>query len=244
MTHDEAVVALPAYALGAFAGDVDALQRHLDSCQVCSAQLAQHLETTTRLAEAVPMLNPPARLRAAVLSDSAVLRAYRRYCLRSWRPIANSLLPLAAVLLLVVGLTGHSVQQQRQLDTTQVQLAIDASGLALLTSTETTVQRLEPVAALGTQAHGHWYHRPGIKTQVLVAEFLPPPPPGVAYFGWLLRANGSVEASGSFTLDSTGYGRLILLGHDGADVQEAIVTLQPVAGTGVPGQIALQWQAG
>ena len=244
MTHDEAIIALPDYALGAYEGDAGALQRHLDSCAACSAQLAQYLETTTRLAGAVPMVDPPARLRGAVLSNAVVLRADRRYRTRRWRSLSGSILPAAAVLLLLIGLTGHSVQQQQQLASTQAQLAIDRSGLALLTSTETTVQRLEPVAALGTQAHGHWYHRPGIQTQVLVAEFMPPPPAGQAYFGWLLRADGSVEASGRFTLDSAGYGRLILLGHDGADVQRAIVTLQPVAGAGAPGQVVLRWPLG
>ena len=186
------------------------------------------------------MLDPPASLRKAVLTHGAVLRADRRYRQRRWRPFTSFVLPAAAVLLLTVGLAGHTVQQQRQLAATQAELALDGRGLALLTSTETTVQRLAPVSAGGTQAHGHWYHRPGIQTQVLVVEFMPPPPPGDAYFGWLLRADGSVEASGRFTLDSQGYGRLILPGHDGADVATALVTRQPTTAGSTLGTVVLR----
>ncbi|HEV7214688.1 MAG TPA: anti-sigma factor [Chloroflexota bacterium] len=244
MTHEEAVSVLPDYALGAFAGESEAIDEHVASCALCSAQLARYLETTARLAEAVPMLDPPARLRAAVLSHGAVLRADRRYRRRRWRSMAGFVLPAAAVMLLFIGLAGHTVQQQRQLAATRAELALDGRGLALLTSTETTVQRLEPVNAVGTQAHGHWYHRSGIQTQVLVVEFMPPPPAGEAYFGWLLRADGAVEANGRFTLDSQGYSRLILLGHDGADVRSAIVTLQPVTAASAPAAPVLRWPAG
>jgi hypothetical protein len=241
MPHEEAESMLPSYALGAFDGDVEALQRHLASCPVCSTQLADFLEATTRLAEAVPMLDPPARLRSAVLSDHAVRRADRRFRQTRWRPFAGMLLAAAAVLLVVAGLGGRSFQQQRQLQVAQAQLALDGQGLALLTSTETTVERLEPVIPLGDQAHGHWYHRPGIQTQVLVVEFMPPPPAGEAYFGWLQRADGSIEANGRFTLDSQGYSRLILVGHDGADVQSAIVTRQAGGAAARPGQVVLRW---
>lgn len=243
MPHEEAESLLPGYALGAFDGDVEALQRHLASCPVCTAQLASFLEATTRLAEAVPMLEPPARLRSAVLSHAAVRQADRRYRLTRWRPVAGMLLAAAAVLIIVAGLAAHSVQQQGQLRVAQAQLALDGQGLALLTSTETTVQRLEQVIPLGDQAHGHWYHRPGIRTQVLVVEFMPAPPAGEAYFGWLQRADGSIEASGRFTLDSQGYSRLILVGHDGSDVQSAIVTRQAVGAAATPGRVVLRWSA-
>jgi hypothetical protein len=248
MTHEEAAAVLPDFALGAFDGDAAALERHLDTCAVCSAQWSLYLATTTRLAEAVPVLDPPERLRAAVLADGAVLRADRRYRQHRRRPITGFLLPAAAVLILTIGLAGRTLQQQQRLEAAQAELRVDGQGLALLTSTETTVQRLEPVIGPllgpGTPAHGHWYHRQGIQTQVLVAEFLPAPPPGEAYFGWLQRADGSLEARGRFALDSQGYGRLILLGHEGTDVTTALVTLQATSSVAAPGQVVLRWPAG
>ena len=248
MTHEEAAEVLPDFALGAFDGDAEALERHLATCAVCSAQWALYLATTTRLAEAVPMLDPPERLRAAVLANGAVMRADQRYRQRRRHSLAGFILPAAAVLILTIGLGGHSLQQQRRLDATQAQLVLDGQGLALLTSTETTIQRLEPVIGPvlrpGMPAHGHWYHRPGIQTQVLVVEFLPLPPAGDAYFGWLQRADGTLEASGRFTLDSQGYSRLILVGHDGADVKAAIVTLQSTSSVTAPGPVVLRWPAG
>src|SRR5207248_10274322 len=116
----------------------------------------------------------------------------------------------AASLLLVVGLAAGNVVQRQQVQSAQAQLQLDQLGLALLTSTETKVERLGPVLNPTGPEHGHWYHRPGVPTQVVVVEFQPPLPVGQGYDGWLQRGNGAWQSVGRFTPNDQGYDRIIL----------------------------------
>jgi len=115
--------------------------------------------------------------------------------------------------------------------------------LALLTSTETIEHRLTPVADPTSPEHEHWYHRPGIATQVLVIEMMPVLPSGESYVGWLRHADGSWQRAGRFSLDAYGYGRLILTGSDGVGVQQVVVTRQDTETSGPAGAVVLRWTA-
>ena len=236
MTHDDALALLPVYALGALDDDAASLEAHLDSCAICRHTLAEYLEATAAMGGAVEQVAPPPRLRARVLATPA-----GRPLPGHWRwPAQYTALAVAALVLLAVGLASWAGVQRAQLQHAQATLALDERGLALLTSTETTVVRLDPLVS-STQAHGHWYHRPGIMTQVLVVEFMPAPTPGHGYDAWLQHTNGSWQLAGRFTLDATGYGRLVLLGSDGADVQRVEVREEAQAGTAPGGQLILRW---
>lgn len=271
MTHDEAERLLPDYALGVLENATE-LEAHLRDCPTCAADLADFLETTARLAEAVEPVAPPPSLRARVLAhtlpaledrsdrldptqgriiaarvpDSEAPNSSRRA--RPDAPIvfprrvATRWLATAAAFILVIGAfaAGNLVQQQ-QLQATRAELALDRSGLDLLTSTETANARLAPVAPLGDDTHGHWFHRDGVPTQVLVVEAMPTAPAGEAYWGWLQQKNGAWIAAGRFTLDRTGYGRIILTGRDGSDVQRAEVTRQANETAAPTGTIVLRW---
>lgn len=242
MTHDEAVDLLPVYALGALEDEAPALEAHLDTCPRCTALLASYLETTVTLGAAVPAAEPPASLRTALVDARATPTPPRR--LESFRrSLRRSALPAvaAALLLLSIGLGASLTAQHQQLAAAHGQLALDERGLGLLTSTETTVERLTPVTATSADTHGHWYHRPGVQTQVLVVEFMPALPRGQRYYGWLRRADGSWTAAGPFTSDSLGYGRLILLGSDGVGVQGVAVTRQAAPSAAPAGPLVLSW---
>jgi hypothetical protein len=244
VTHNEVADLLPAYALGALEADAAEIDEHLRGCRECSELLATYLDAAAALGEAVPPVEPPAALRAAVLAhgDSSP-RAVRRW---EWtRRFAVRYAPLAAAVLLVLsaGLGAGDVLQQRQLGQNQSTLALDERGLALLTSTETTVDRLAPVVATTTNTHGHWYHRPGIQTQVFVVEFMPALLPDQAYYGWVQRTDGSWQLVGRFTLDATGYGRIILLGGDGTNVRGVTVTAQTGEYTTPSGTVVLRGPA-
>jgi hypothetical protein len=246
MTHDEAFSLLPIYALGALE-DADELEAHLLTCSICTAELARHLEATVALAEAVEPATPPASLRARVLAINAPRLVPRDERIRElpgarpgdWRreaPTARSmprrliwsrwLATAAAIVLLSAGFGAGSLVQRQQFQSTQAELAVDQQGLALLTSTETANARLTPVPPLGGAAHGHWFHRDGVKTQVLVIEAMPVPPTGETYWGWLQRKDGTWLAAGRFTLDATGYARIILPGGAGTEVKAIAVTRQ------------------
>jgi len=243
VTHEEAVDLLPVYALGALEDETPALEAHLDACPRCTSLLASYLETTAALGDAVAPATPPASLRAALVDARSAPAAAPRRLDQLRRSLRRFALPAvaAALLVLSIGLGAGVAAQQRQLTAIHGQLALDERGLGLLTSTETTVERLTPVAATSTDTHGHWYHRPGVQTQVLVVEFMPALPPGQRYYGWLRRADGSWTAAGPFTVDGQGYGRLIVLGSDGVGVQGVEVTHQTAPSAAPAGPVVLSW---
>ncbi|MHB8620864.1 MAG: hypothetical protein ACYDAG_15040, partial [Chloroflexota bacterium] len=96
----------------------------------------------------------------------------------------------------------------------------DDAALALLTSTETTIARLEPAASgLPPNTHGHWYHRDGVPTQVIVGEFLPPAGRGQRYVAWERQGQAWLRLG-----ELDGKGRLVVLGSDGSTVTGVEVT--------------------
>ncbi len=271
MTHEEAIGLLAAYAIGALEEDVDQLRSHLAECDRCREELAGLLEVAAALGEAVEPRELPPDLRERVEAGFTRLQAQSRRRMSpagparptvgpspsrpsalSWpsalsRPSSRrrfALAAAAAALALVfvsVGLAAWAWTVEGRLRAARAELALNARGLALLTSTETSVVRLQPVAATGTRAHGHWYHRGGIDTQVLVIEFMPDLPPGEEYFGWLHYAKGTWSPAGSFRLDPNGYGRLILPGDDGSGVDSVSVTRQ-ARPTSIPEEtVVLHW---
>ncbi|MBI4339310.1 MAG: anti-sigma factor [Chloroflexi bacterium] len=65
---------IPVYALGAVEiQERDALESHVQGCPHCAAALRQYLEAAAALAQATPSVEPPARLRAAILQRVAEL---------------------------------------------------------------------------------------------------------------------------------------------------------------------------
>ncbi len=244
MTHEDVVSLLPSYALGAL-DDVTELEAHLNHCDRCSAQLASYLEATSRLGAAVAPASPPAALRESILrARTAEISPISRRVSAPLRPFNGyTLATIAALLLIALGLGGWAFSQKQQLEATRSELALDQRGLALLTSTETSVERLQPVPPLGGEAHGHWYHRTGVSTQVLVIEFMPAPPAGQSYVGWLRQSDGSWRQVGRFALDSQGYGRIILVGDDGSKVRAVVVTRQSEGSLVPTGAVVLRWPA-
>jgi hypothetical protein len=237
------------------------LEAHLRVCPICATELAPYLETTAVLAEAVDQVSPPAWLRERVLFHNALRFVPREEPIREFpqdrhthwvrhakitrsaphRPIwLRRLATAAAIFLLGVSFGASSLIERQQFDSSQAELAIDQQGLVLLTSTETANARLAPLPPLGGDAHGHWFHRAGLNTQVLVIEAMPAPPTGEAYWGWLQRKDGTWIAAGRFSIDRTGYARIILTGSDGADVKAIQVTTQANETTAPTGVLVLQ----
>jgi anti-sigma-K factor RskA len=68
MTHEEYREMLAEHALGALAADeARALETHLAMCAECRAELAAWLDTSSALAFATPLVEPPAALRSRLL---------------------------------------------------------------------------------------------------------------------------------------------------------------------------------
>jgi len=264
VTHSEIQELVAGYALDALdASEETIVADHLPICPTCAAEYHRLLEVVDRLGGAPAQDDAPASLRSRVLASAdqffadqaapaaplpvlplPVGRRAARPPRRFDRPLQMRRFEWLAAAVLIVTLsvtTANMFGSNRQ---NQAELTRDNAALALLTSTETTNDQLArgTLANLPADTHGHWFHRAGVMTQVIVGEFLPPPPAGQHYEVWLLRASGSSSA-GRMHIDATGYGRVIVMGSDGSDVRAVEITLeqgQPVQ----PGaSIALRFPA-
>lgn len=249
MTHDEIRDLLAGYAIDALtAEETSAVAEHLASCPDCSSELASLQVAVDALAGAVPQLPAPERLRARLLLDApeAPTIAYgapttpharrsRRASLPArltaivgnvgTRQLMRRAMSVAAVLL-VVALSATTLSALSAVRHSQDELLRDRAALGLLTSTETTNDLLTRQAdSLPADAHGHWFHRPEVMTQVVVGERLPQPGASQRYVVWMQQA-GSWIAAGELPVDATGYGRLVVLGSDGSAVRTVVITLE------------------
>jgi hypothetical protein len=228
MSHAEVAVLLPLYAVDALdPAEAASVEAHAATCAACAAELRSLEPVVESMATGVRRLEPPSALRDRVLTgapSTAAAHSLRPGRLRLLRlaPRAPGWLAAAALVVALAGATAAGFVRDAQ---GRAQLRTQGAALALLTSTETTVDRLEPVAAdLPPDAHGHWYHRAGVPTQVFAGELLPPPPGGQRYVVWQ-REEQTWRRAGE--LD--GSGRLILLGSDGAAVTAVEITRESAA---------------
>jgi hypothetical protein len=143
---------------------------------------------------------------------------------------------MAAVL--VVALAGSTAAGFLRDAAARSEVQQDQSAIALLTSTETTADRLVPVAGAGlpAEAHGHWFHQAGTPTQVIVGEFLPPLSSGEKYVAWQL-IGASWQRSGELDQHS----RLIMQGSDGQGVSAVEITRESARGAQPAGQAILRY---
>ena len=243
MTHLEASELLPLYALDALdPAELPELEVHVSDCPTCARELRSFESAAASLGAAVPVLQPPNRLRQRLLASAAAVplpskgesrpvplpsRGERLGEGTPLPPRRRGILPfptrapswLAAAVLVLV-LAGGAAAGFARDASDSARLRTDDAALALLTSTETSVDRLEPAAAgVPAEAHGHWYHRDGVPTQVIVGEFLPPAGSGRQYVAWERQGTAWLRAG---ALD--GNKRVVVLGSDGRQVTAVEIT--------------------
>ncbi|HLG70629.1 MAG TPA: zf-HC2 domain-containing protein [Chloroflexota bacterium] len=254
MSHEEASELLALYAVdGLSADDARAVSEHLGACAECQQEFRVLQPAVVGLAGAPAPLASPAALRERILSSAAASMAGR-----TAQPSRNGLTPggtlpergrllrfptrapnwLAAAVL-VVALAGGAAAGLLRDASDRAELQQQEAALTLLTSTETTADRLVPApnAGLPPDAHGHWWHRIGVPTQVFVGELLPPLPSGQQYVVWQ-RIGSDWHKAGE--LDSRA--RLIVRGSDGANVSAVEISRDP-AGSTQPGDVLLRFPA-
>jgi anti-sigma-K factor RskA/putative zinc finger protein len=248
VTHEEIQELLAGYALNALEpSEEEAVAEHLAGCPDCESEYLSLQGTVDRLAEAPAQQPTPDRMRSRVLASAEELfthdtatepaatilpfrpatTAQRRPVRRfdSWQWTRRLQWVAAAALVGALSFTTvNGIGMNRQ---NQAELTRDQAALALLTSTETTNNLLSrvPDSSAPADAHGHWFHRPGVMTQVCVGEFLSQPPAGRFYEVWFLQPSGWSPA-GRMDVDASGYGRVIVLGSDGSGVSSVEVTLE------------------
>ena len=242
--HDAIVELLPAYALGAL-DDTEArrVEVHLRECSLCQEMYRSYLETAHLMAYAVPVYDPPARLRESIrlltLPSSTTREetpASERRTSASPNRFLSSPRPLAMLLIVVslvtAGLAGWNVRLSGKLAAMESEMT-DAHELAeiLMDYMEAPdAYDTEPVYSTNgdVQARGMVLRERNGKRIILVAEGLPPLNDGHMYQVWLYDRLGKAIPVREFRCDEKGRAVVIFESPIAPDnVMEIGVMLKP-----------------
>lgn len=217
-------------------------EAHLAGCPDCQAEVRGLLDTTSRLA-AAEAVEPPARLKAAVMaqiattrqlppldagepapaSDDGVVVPLRR---PGWTWGQRSL-AIAAAVLAVVAVSLSTLLVQSNSARTRVD-ATQAAVTRVLTASDATVKH----TSLGGGTKVTIVVSPSQRTSVFLGDGLPAAPSGHTYELWYLGASGAVPA-GTFHPDSSGHVAKVLTGSVGG-ASTIGVTVEPAGGSQQP----------
>ena len=245
MSHNERHEELAALlALGASLGsDGVELERHLaEGCERCEEILAEGRAAATALSAAVPAVEPPAHLRARILSALGPARVPARppVSIAAWRVLAA-----AAVLLLVaVGLDDARLRRDREdlrsrsadlagrLQTAETALAERTLRAKVLESDDVRMMLLGGAGPQpGARARVFW--SPSAKRGVLVATSLAALPSDRQYELWVFL-NGKPVNAGVFDADASGRALFESTAFPEPDAQNFAVTVEPRGGMPAP----------
>lgn len=208
-------------------------ERHLASCDTCTGEVGEFLETAALLgaAEAEPA---PAHLRAAVLEEIAITRQDRPAV--SWPSVQvpsaagwrdRIALPAAGILaILAIGLTVMVGGLNNRIT------AIEAS-----TGGVTSIVAAPDVQAfdLGTEGgvSGRVLYSPARGEAVILASGMASAPEGMAYELWFLDGDGAPRAAGLFDADDEGRA-VHRITADLSSLDALAVTIEPAGGSTAP----------
>ena len=240
-----------AYAVNALdPGERAEFEAHLADCPECSAEVGGLLATAARLA-AAEAVEPPARLKAAVMAQIATTRQLppletpradsapdsapepaeggvvipMRRPGWSWgqKALASAAAVLAVVSIGLSALLAQSSSTRQQLDAQQqtITRVLTASDARTLAG---------PVEGGG---RGAVVVSPSLGTTVFVASQLPAAPSGHTYELWYLGSDGNAVPAGTFVPGADGHATTVLTGAPG---QAAAVgmTVEPAGGSPQP----------
>lgn len=250
--HDEQALAAP-YVLGALEpAERAAFEAHAATCPICHDEVRSLQRVADALARTVPQRTPSPALRARVLG--AIAGSGREtFPDRRPRPIATSWWPLAAALVLAVGLGAYAWSLQRRLSVLEARLGdaerrasaaqqatIEARRVADRVQIAMTVLAAPDLARIDlagqsvaprATARALWSRQRGM---VFTAANLPPVPAGRVYQVWVVTARAPVSA-GLFTPDvSGGAATFFETSPDIAAPLAVAVTLEPAGGVPAP----------
>jgi anti-sigma-K factor RskA len=192
---------LAAYALETLdAGEIPALESHLENCQDCQAELADYRSVTMGLLQSVPPMTPPSGLRDKLISQ---LPSHR---IRNSGLLANifgrfSLGQVATgiVVVFLLGLNIFSSLQIRDLQRQQAalteHLSNEQTALAMLAYPSTQSLAINP--DIQNLAGSMLIDREK-RIAVLVLWNLPSLEAGQTYQAWLIDAEGKRVSGGLF----------------------------------------------
>jgi anti-sigma-K factor RskA len=254
-THDEQTLGA-AYVLDALdAADRGAFEAHLATCPVCTEEVRSLKAVADALALSVPSRTPRPELRSRVLAAVTGESRRDRPTVRQdpRRPDTRAWLPLAAAIVVAIGMGAYAWQLQRRVSTLETRLS-DAEQRALAAQRLTRDAQLvaaraesamtvlaapdvvridlsgQPAAPRAT-ARALWSRNRGM---VFTTTNLPVAPAGRVYQVWVVTAQAPVSA-GVLTTDSSGRGTAFF--NTPADIPPPVaiaVTLEPAGGVPAP----------
>ncbi len=187
MTHEELRESIAVYALNALSPeDARDVEAHLATCEECRGDLQVFRQVAAGLASGVALVNPPADLRARVLSTVQPQRAAPAFP-RVWA-VGFALAAAVAAML-----AGVSISLNQRLAALNERLATQEQVLALLASPTTKTATLSG----SVQAKVRFVYDPDRKQGALVVSDLGDPGAEFVYQLWLV-AGQEPQSAGVF----------------------------------------------
>lgn len=250
-----------AYVLGSLDPDErSAFEAHVSGCDECAAEVQSLRQVTDALAHTVPLRTPRPELRQRVLESLQALtppEATRSPVERSLQPARRrdvpTWLPLAALLILTLGIGAYAAQLQNRvtdlearLEEAIVQASTAQSAMAAARRVSAELQSAmgvlaapdlaridlagQPTAPQAT-ARALWSRARGM---VFTVSNLPPLPAGRVYQVWVVTAQAPVSA-GLLMPDASGGGMVFFNTPPDIPAPTAVaVTLEPAGGVPAP----------
>lgn len=239
---------LDLYALGALDPEERvAFESHLKECGRCKQNLAAAEERVGLLGLAVPMLEPPARVRTALLERArqgpraapiAATSKRSRFTLWHEPVVAWAFAVVVAAIALTLGTRNYRLQHrldamEQEMRAHQTAVAHDRSVAELLISPETQrvvlKQATEPL-----HPEGRVYYHPN-RGLLFYASNLPAAPTDHTYQLWLVPAEGAPISAGVFQPNAKGDASVILPKlPSGVAAKAFAVTVEPSGGVPEP----------
>jgi len=255
--HDEIWGQLTGYALGELSAPVrEQVQAHLAGCAECAIEVRELSLALEAVGVSSTPMTPPVSVKDRMLAGlgsqpfpQALPTTPTTLTIASGR-ISRPWLAIAASTVLVVGGILAVSQQRaaglaaelRRVDANVAQLATEATtvaaqaDLAVAILTASDMRRIDLQgfdASRDAAARAYWS---GTKGLLIVADRLPPPPPGRIYQVWLIGTGGAGPVSAGLVRGRAGRGMLIVAppaGVTGGTVTVA-VTDEPDGGVPAP----------
>lgn len=253
ITHDEQALAA-AYVLGALdAVERQAFEAHLRTCAVCTEEVRSLQPVADSLARAVPQHTPRPELRARVLSSVTGSGPVAPRVDPSPRARALGWLPLAAAIVVAVGLGAYALQLQDRISSLETRVNSAEARAAAAERESISARRVAGDAELayailaapdavkidlagkgtGAAATGRamWSRARGM---VFTATNLPAAPPDKIYQVWVITGT-TPRSAGLLTTDTSGRGAAVFQTPADIPTPETVaVTLEAAGGVSAP----------
>lgn len=236
-TCDQIDPLLAAYALGEQdPAAARAIAAHLAGCRRCSDSLAAYQRLAQLLplgvAEATPSPALRQRVIAAVSAQAAGTPPPPRPA--PWRQAPISWAARALGVALLALLLAWNMQLQQQVAALQGSLAGQRQAIAALLASPQHEERALSADPGAPGASARLILTPDRSGGALIVDQMPPLPPGRVYQLWLI-ADGQRQSGGTFTVDASGSGLLIVRSARPLNTYDAAgVTVEPEGGSPGP----------